>query len=63
MQSRTLGCGVPDPLKVKYGFWNACNAIPEDLHPKSFRSCFGHNTNVWASIDRSQLTVGPSLGC
>jgi hypothetical protein len=23
--------------------------IPERLHPKSFHSAFGHNTNVWAS--------------
>ena len=33
--------------------WSGCNAIPEDLHPKSFRAAFGHNTNVWTMRDRT----------
>ena len=57
LQARTLGCGVPEPLRKKFPFWGGCNAIPEDLHPKSFRGCFGHNTNVWAALDREKLQV------
>ena len=29
--------------------FSRCNAIPEQLHPHSFRATFGHNTNVWAA--------------
>ena len=29
--------------------WGVCGAIPEGLHPRSFRATFGHNTNVWAA--------------
>lgn len=32
--------------------WGGCNSIPEDLHPKSFRAAFGHNTNIWLMQDR-----------
>ena len=34
-------------LQLEEGLW-FCNALPEALHPRSFRSCFGHNTNLWA---------------
>lgn len=34
-------------LQLGAGLW-LCNALPEALHPLSFRSCFGHNTNLWA---------------
>ena len=27
----------------------ALHQIPEDLSPRSFRSMFGHNTNIWAA--------------
>jgi hypothetical protein len=40
-------------------YWNECNRIPEDLHPKSFRSVFSHNTNVFATLDLGQLGVNP----
>ena len=28
----------------------ACQAMPEALHPRSFRATFGHNTNLWARM-------------
>ena len=48
--ARTLGCHAPDRLKrvAPRAPWGACGAIPESLHPRSFRATFGHNTNVWA---------------
>lgn len=43
--------------------WSGCNFIPEDLHPKSFRGSFGHNTNVWAIRERaSGMPIGPPVG-
>jgi hypothetical protein len=35
--------------------------IPERLHPKSFHSAFGHNTNVWAS--RESKVRRSACGC
>lgn len=35
--------GVTPPL------WG-CNAMPEVFDPQSFRSSFGHNTNIWAFL-------------
>ena len=32
-----------------------CNAVPEDLHPKSFRAAFGHNTNIWLMTNRQDF--------
>ncbi|KAK9785855.1 hypothetical protein WJX73_004640 [Symbiochloris irregularis] len=62
LQSRTLGCNAPQELKDLNAFWMSCNSIPEDLHPKSFRACFGHNTNVWASTQRIFPKDGPVVG-
>jgi len=51
----------PAPL---HKFWgsNCQNFVPEDLNPRSFRSMFGHNTNIWASRNKAlqplQNTVG-----
>lgn len=42
--------------------WSGCNFIPEDLNPKSFRSAFGHNTNVFAVRELRGMPVGPPVG-
>lgn len=42
--------------------WSGCGFIPEDLHPKSFRGSFGHNTNVWAVRDRAGMPLGGPTG-
>lgn len=34
--------------------------VPERLHPKSFHSMFGHNTNVWATRNQQ---VRDDAGC
>ena len=59
LQARTLGCFPPKALSERWPLhWGGCNFIPEDLHPKSFRGYFGHNTNVWAAASRKGLNVG-----
>jgi hypothetical protein len=45
-----------------HSHWSGCNFIPEDLHPKSFRASFGHNTNVWAVSERTGLAIGRPVG-
>lgn len=61
LQARTLGCYPPKALSERWPLhWGGCNFIPEDLHPKSFRGYFGHNTNVWAAASRKGLSVGSS---
>ena len=58
LQARTLGCMPPKALSDSWPLhWDGCNFIPEDLHPKSFRGYFGHNTNVWAAASRKGLNV------
>ena len=58
LQARTLGCHPPKALSERWPLhWAGCNFIPEDLHPKSFRGYFGHNTNVWAAANRKGLNV------
>lgn len=57
-QKGTLGCFAPEELARLNEAWQSCNAIPEDLHPKSFRATFGHNTNIWAFKNRTDLKVG-----
>jgi hypothetical protein len=44
------------------GKWEFCNSIPEDLHPKSFRSQFSHNTNIWISKGSKHMRKGPPVG-
>lgn len=56
--SRTMGCSPPKELSQEWPLhWDGCNYIPEDLHPKSFRGYFGHNTNVWATHNTSSVQV------
>ena len=38
----------PHPLH-SFPYWGGCNQLPEDAHPKSFRSMFTYNTNIWAT--------------
>ena len=40
-----------------FASWRGCNGVPEDMHPKSFRSYMGHNTNIWATRARSSMQV------
>ncbi|KAL4427805.1 hypothetical protein ABPG75_001894 [Micractinium tetrahymenae] len=49
LQSRTLGCHqAAAELGEDAGKMFNCLSIPEGIHPQSFRSVFGHNTNIWA---------------
>ncbi|KAL0024793.1 hypothetical protein WJX79_007618 [Trebouxia sp. C0005] len=57
-----MGCPKPKELKQVGKVWGGCNAIPEDLHPKSFRAAFGHNTNVWLMQDKKAFKVGTPVG-
>lgn len=58
LQARVMGCWPPQALAQRWPLhWTGCNYIPEDLHPQSFRSYFGHNTNVWAAASRDGLKV------
>lgn len=47
---------------VAHSHWSGCNFIPEDLHPKSFRSAIGHNTNVFAVREVRDMPIGPPVG-
>jgi FkbM family methyltransferase len=55
-----LGCPVAEVLQKEY-HW-PCQSLPEDLNPRSFRSIFGHNTNVWASKNMSLLPISGHVG-
>ncbi|KAL4449442.1 hypothetical protein ABPG77_007086 [Micractinium sp. CCAP 211/92] len=49
LQSKTLGCHeTAAELGKDVGWMFGCMSIPEGIHPQSFRSTFGHNTNIWA---------------
>ncbi|CAL8462169.1 g1700 [Coccomyxa elongata] len=63
LQLRTLGCTPPTELSKRWPLhWGGCNFIPEDLHPKSFRGYFGHNTNVWAAGSLRGIQVTQPVG-
>lgn len=62
MQRRVMGCNNPPELVERFNHWSGCNFIPEDLNPKSFRSAFGHNTNVFAVRELRGMPVGPPVG-
>lgn len=47
---------------MPHSHWSGCNFIPEDLHPKTFRSSFGHNTNVFAVREVRDMPIGPPVG-
>jgi hypothetical protein len=52
---------ISRPLQIAEvggGLWD-CGALPEAIHPQSFRSSFGHNTNVWASKGKLLAPKGP----
>ena len=42
-QDHKLGCPLPEELRLCGG------SVPEDLSPRSLRSMFSHNTNLWLS--------------
>lgn len=62
MQTHSMGCYSPKEISDRFPAWSGCGFIPEDLHPKSFRGSFGHNTNVWAVRDRAGMPVGGPTG-
>ncbi len=35
-------------------------SIPEGIHPQSFRSTFGHNTNIWAFKKSERVAKKPN---
>ncbi|KAG2446062.1 hypothetical protein HXX76_000664 [Chlamydomonas incerta] len=47
-EANTLGCPAPPELQ-QYSHWNVCSVVPENLNPRSLRSEFSHNTNLWAA--------------
>ena len=58
LRARVLGCSPPEALAARWpAHWSGCNYLPEDLHPRSFRAYFGHNTNVWAAASAAGLKV------
>ncbi|GAX77863.1 hypothetical protein CEUSTIGMA_g5305.t1 [Chlamydomonas eustigma] len=48
IKAQRLGCPRNEAL-AKFEDWRDCNKLPEDFHPKSFRSMFSYNTNIWAT--------------
>ncbi|KAK9906760.1 hypothetical protein WJX75_007525 [Coccomyxa subellipsoidea] len=63
LQSRTMGCTPPKELSDRWPLhWAGCNFIPEDLHPKSFRGYFGHNTNIWATTMPTGINISQPVG-
>lgn len=63
LEIRGLGCPRPKELQhINPVAWSSCNSIPEDLHPKSFRSTFGHNTNIWLTTNSTAFQVGKPVG-
>ncbi|EIE24267.1 hypothetical protein COCSUDRAFT_65824 [Coccomyxa subellipsoidea C-169] len=63
LQSRTMGCTPPTALSDRWPLhWGGCNFIPEDLHPKSFRGYFGHNTNIWAAATPKGINISQPVG-
>jgi hypothetical protein len=63
---QTMACPVPQKLLDVHRAGKSeragCKGIPEDLHPKSFRSAFSHNTNIWASLGNKEMRKGPPVG-
>ncbi|KAG2493458.1 hypothetical protein HYH03_008275 [Edaphochlamys debaryana] len=54
-QNGTMAC-PPPPELAKFAAWrHVCKGSPEGLSPRSFRSEFGFNTNIWCA-------KGASLG-
>jgi FkbM family methyltransferase len=60
-EAKMMGCPV-DPELQKLAHWERCMSVPEDLNPRSFRSIFGHNTNVWASKNSSLMRLKGTVG-
>ncbi|KAL6760538.1 hypothetical protein V8C86DRAFT_2433556, partial [Haematococcus lacustris] len=50
-------CLVPPGLS-RLGAWSSCGEWARAVHPKSFRSSFGYNTNLWASRRVQRLAPG-----
>ncbi|KAL3144968.1 hypothetical protein ABBQ32_003472 [Trebouxia sp. C0010 RCD-2024] len=57
-----LGCPKPPQLMQLNELWTPCSSIPEDLHPRSFRATFGHNTNIWVMQGNNTFQVGSPVG-
>eukprot|EP00195_Chlamydomonas_chlamydogama_P011405 CAMPEP_0202902672 /NCGR_PEP_ID=MMETSP1392-20130828/16989_1 /ASSEMBLY_ACC=CAM_ASM_000868 /TAXON_ID=225041 /ORGANISM="Chlamydomonas chlamydogama, Strain SAG 11-48b" /LENGTH=567 /DNA_ID=CAMNT_0049589473 /DNA_START=195 /DNA_END=1898 /DNA_ORIENTATION=+ len=57
-----MGCPIPEELRKKYPVWAGCNMAPEDVHPKSLRSMFPYNTNLWAAKDDKLMKVYGTVG-
>ncbi|EFJ41791.1 hypothetical protein VOLCADRAFT_98168 [Volvox carteri f. nagariensis] len=64
-QEGKLACPVP-PNMANFSSWRLCGGVPEGLNPRSFRSNFGHNTNIWAakttSASGGSSRTGPGAG-
>ena len=59
-----LGCPLDRDLASKFAYstWALCNAVPEDMNPRSLRSEIGHNTNIWASRNKKLLPLQGFVG-
>ncbi|KAG2452620.1 hypothetical protein HYH02_002857 [Chlamydomonas schloesseri] len=51
-ENNTLGCPPPPELQ-EFPQWGMCSVVPENLNPRSLRSEFSHNTNLWAAKSTS----------
>ncbi|MEW5304387.1 MAG: hypothetical protein WDW36_006998 [Sanguina aurantia] len=49
-QKESGTCGVHERMK-RFGPWASCGEWAYGAHPKGFRSSFGFNTNVWATLE------------
>lgn len=61
MKRGALGCPMAAELEGVQPVFG-CGGIPEHLHPKSFRSMFAHNTNIWISTQRDMQNLNATVG-
>eukprot|EP00884_Botryococcus_braunii_P020609 jgi/Botrbrau1/7231/Bobra.0021s0016.1 len=60
---RSLNCPLPWELHARFKeSWHKCNRVPQDVHPKSLRSEFTYNTNIFATADPSLFKLGRIVG-
>lgn len=63
LQDGIMGCYAPKELERLNKVWAVCNRVPEDLHPKSFRSTFAQKTTIWATAKKNASSVSPTSPC
>ncbi|GMH44297.1 hypothetical protein BSKO_12231 [Bryopsis sp. KO-2023] len=63
-QDQKLGCSkLSEELYQKYSKLGFCQRFPFSAHPKSFRSEYFYNTNIWATrAEEDNFPKGPIVG-